>query len=674
MSPRGKGPERVGVDTGGTFTDFVMADGRVLKRPSSHDRAGAVLADGLSDLVEGAAASAGIEIVHGTTVGTNALLTDNVAQVGLMTTRGFADVLHLGRQARPDLFDLQPKRLWEAPNRRFIAEVHERMDACGTPLQAPDLERVRLDAERLVQRGAQAIAVCFLHSHRNPRHESAVARALRGIGVPVTISSDLTLEMREYERFSTAFANAALRPLMKDYVTRIARRMAAFAKDRHTDCKLSIMQSSGGLIGPTQAKVEPVRLVLSGPAGGGLAAMSCRGQRRSIMTLDMGGTSTDVCLLDGEVPTAASSIFGGRPLAVPIMDIHTVGAGGGSIARANTSSVLEVGPASAGAQPGPACYGAGGPVTVTDANLYLNRIPEGQFLGGAQALDATASSIAIRALAQSLEIRAEECALGVIAVAEAAMVRALRTISLERGHDPRRFSLMAFGGAGPLHAASLCDSMGMEEVLVPEAPGVFSAVGLLGARPSRELAACVLGQSIDSVASDPDRAFSSLERRLFSALRGDGVCAEDTVIERFVDMRYEGQGTAITLPLRRLGNGKRFAAAHLKRFGFELEDMPVELINLRARASGPLPPQRRRTARRKKRHSICLPNVEVGFGSGRQLTPVHRRVDLTVEDPVVGPAIIVEYSSTTLVPEGFAATLEKGGLLCLRREANGGSG
>ncbi len=666
--------DRIGIDTGGTFTDFVMADGTVLKVSSSHDRAGAVLAHGVEQLLSSRDDVQSIEIVHGTTVGTNALLTDSVAHVGLLITRGFADILHIGRQARPDLFDLQPQREWKSPPRRFIAEVHERMDADGTPLSAPNLERARCDAERLVRRGAESLAVCLLHSYRNPRHEKLVAKALRGIGVPVTISSDLTQEMREFERFATAHANAALRPLMADYIARITRRMASFARKRGVDRHLTIMQSSGGLIGPSQAKVEPVRMVLSGPAGGVLAAHACRGTRRSIMTLDMGGTSTDVCLLDGDPPCVASSVFGGRPLAVPIMDIHTVGAGGGSIARLNSSAVLEVGPSSAGASPGPACYGKGGGVTVTDANVFLGRIPEGRFLGGTQRLDPSASERAIGALAASGGIDPEVCALGVIAIAEASMARALRTISLERGYDPRRFSLMAFGGAGPLHAASICESMDMKDALVPENPGAFSAAGLLGARPSRELSRCVLGHAMVDVAIDGgDRAFVSLERRLVSALKSDGVDRDSIVIERLVDLRYAGQGTTITLSLTRQGNESRFVKRHRKRFGFDLPDTEVELINLRARAYGPAPIARRRRRRRASSRSEPCGEAMVGFADGRKLTSLYEREALAMDEPVAGPAIITEYSSTILVPQGFAATQDRRGIVTLDRDRQGGA-
>lgn len=667
---KGNGLLRVGIDAGGTFTDFITSDGRVIKRPSFGVEAGNVLLDGVRELIEEDVPVKDIDLVHGTTVGTNALLTDSGARIGLLITHGFADLLQLGRQTRPDLFDLQPTPLWTPPDRRLIAEVRERMDAQGRPLKAPDMEAVRSSAEGLVKRGAESLAVCFLHSYRNPSHERSVAGALRGVGVPVTISSDLTLEMREFERFSTAFANAGLRPLMQSYLSHIARRLRVLSREMKGDCRLTIMQSSGGLIGSSEAKKEPVRLVLSGPAGGVLAAFGRRGRRRRLVTLDMGGTSTDVCLLNGELPAVPSSNLKGRPLSIPAIDIHTVGAGGGSIARANSSGVLEVGPSSAGANPGPACYGKGGPVTVTDANVFLNRIPEGFFLGGSQTLDREQSTRSLNDLGDSLGLTAEESALGIIAIAEAAMARALRTISLERGHDPRRFSLMAFGGAGPLHAASLCDAMGLAEVLVPPNPGAFSAEGLLRARPTRELASCVLGRSLESVMLKPEPAFAGLERKAVRALGADGVDADDVIVERFVDLRYQGQSSELTLSLRSHGMASVFTRAHRDRFGFELEATQVELVNLRVRVHGPSPPARLRGRRVRRGQSRASGSVQVGFEDGRHEAALLKREQLSSEDSVAGPAIIVEYSSTTLVPPGFLVRAEPGGMLCLSRKSH----
>ena len=669
----GVDPAELGVDTGGTFTDFVTRDGRVAKIPSDAQEPGRVLESGARRLFgeEGRPPKRDpLVIVHGTTVATNALLTGDLAKTGFLVTRGFRDLLAIGRQARPDLYALSPQPAFEAPNRRFIIEVDERLDADGAVVEPLDEAGLIAGAERLKARGVEALALCFLHSWINPKQERAAGRLLKNLGLPVCLSSEVVPEFREFERASTTYANAALTPLLEAYVARLRARLEPLRRRVGSQKKprVHIMQSSGGLTGLDGARRDPVRLALSGPAGGLVGAWAARGGRERLVTLDMGGTSTDVALLDDGLPQTGMSEIAGRPLLVPSLDLHTVGAGGGSIARIDASGALVVGPESAGARPGPACYGYGGPMTVTDANVFLRRIPPGRFLGGSMQLDEEAAQARTEALSEALGMSPLETALGVIRIAEATMARALRTISLERGHDPRRFALVAFGGAGALHAAALAEQLEMPETIVPGNPGLLSAEGMLAARASREESQTALGLQLSDLEADANRAFAELLRRGERALKRDGLDPEAFRVERVLDLRYAGQSYELSLPFRasRGGNARRFVEAHRRRFGFDLPGVEVELVTLRLTLRAAPPRRRRRQLAPQKGRLQPQEIHSTGFAEGWIETPVYDRATFGLGARLEGPAVIAEYSATTLLPPGQALEVEGEGRMVLR--------
>ncbi|MEE9275390.1 MAG: hydantoinase/oxoprolinase family protein, partial [bacterium] len=447
-------PVRVGVDTGGTFTDFILVERgrvRVHKVLSTPDNPARAILRGLADLFgeNGERGAPALDLTHGSTVATNALLTRRGAKTALVTTAGFEDVIEIGRQNRKELYDLAYRRPPALVPRRLRFGVRERLDERGEVIEPLDEEDLASLAERLRAAGAESVAICFLHSYANPAHEKRVERALRGAGFFVSASSRVLPEYREYERMSTTCVNAYVGPLMIRYLGDLERKLGAGV--------LRVMQSIGGTISGGMASREAVRTILSGPAGGVVGAfeVSRRAGFDRVITLDMGGTSTDVSLLQGEIGFTSETEVAGCPIRVPVIDIHTVGAGGGSIARRDPGGALEVGPESAGADPGPMCYGKGREVTVTDANLYLGRLDPARFLGGRMRLHPEAVESGIAKLAASLGLEPVQAAEGVLRVADQHMARAIRLITLERGHDPREFALASFGGAGAMHACSL---------------------------------------------------------------------------------------------------------------------------------------------------------------------------------------------------------------------------
>ena len=486
----------LGVDVGGTFTDFALLDdGRIVtyKLPTTPaDQANAFMA-GLRDLGVGA----GSRVVHGSTVATNALLERKGAVTALVATEGFGDVLEIGRQNRPQLYALVGRRPAPLAPAELRYEAGERIDATGAVLRPLDLSTVPDMAADMIARGVESIAICLLFSFLNPAHEQALASALaaafRRAGRPVpsiSLSSDILPEYREYERTSTTVINAYVAPLMARYVGRLSRSL--HEQGMHD---LFLMQSSGGIIGAEAAQRMPARLVLSGPAAGvrGAHHVAALAGFPEIITFDMGGTSTDVSLLPGRIQETPEHVVAGLPLRLPMIDIHTVGAGGGSLARVDGGGALRVGPQSAGAEPGPVCYGRGGATpTVTDANVALGRLPVQDFLGGRMALDGEAAERAMESLGQSMNCDGRRAALGVIRVANATMERAIRTISVERGFDPRRFTLVAFGGARPLHACEMAEALDIGAVFVPRYPGILCALGLLVADLTHDLSQTLL--------------------------------------------------------------------------------------------------------------------------------------------------------------------------------------
>ncbi len=602
----------VGVDTGGTFTDLVADDGRVAKVLSSRDDPGRAVDEALAS-VTGDAGGRPALLAHGTTVATNALLEGRGATVALVTTDGLRDVIEIARQDRPSLYDQLASRPEPLVPRGLRYEVAGRVAADGTELTPVDPEGLpALDP------AAEAVAVCLLHADIAPGHERAVAAALRDRGLDVTCSHEVSPEMREVERTVTTVINAALRPRLRRYLQGLAG-----AAD-----EVLVMTSSGGLLPAGEAAELPAALLLSGPAGGvraGAAAAAANGFADAV-TFDMGGTSTDVCLiLDGAPAPAAERKVGGHTVRFPSLDVHTIGAGGGSIARVDPGGALVVGPESAGADPGPACYGRGGDrPTVTDADLVAGRIPAEAAFGGL-ALDRAAAEAALAGAGVTAD--------GVLAVVDANMERALRAVSIERGVDPRGLALVAFGGAGPLHACALADALGMPAVVVPARAGVLSAVGLLTAPRRRDL---VRSWPTPDDHDGLDAALAALADEARSLVAGGAtadVVAEVTV-ETAVDCRYRGQSHELTVP-----TVAAFHDEHRRRNGYARPDDPVEVIALRAVASRP-------------------PAL-----AGDDL-PAPARLP---RGPDSGPAVIAEPDCTIWVADGWRAEAGAAGALVLRR-------
>jgi N-methylhydantoinase A len=592
-----------------------------------------------------------VRLHYGSTVATNALLERHGARVVLLTTAGFEDVLEIGRQVRPHLYALEPRRPEPLVPRALRIGVRERVLAGGRveePLAAREVARAVAAARG---RRAQAVAVCLLHSWARPAHERRLGRALARAGLHITLSHALVREYREYERVSTAVVNAYVGPVMGGHL----RSLAPSAPRG-----LRVMQSSGGLIGARVARAEPVRTVLSGPAGGvvGAAARARRAGLPRLITFDMGGTSADVSLVDGAPSWRTEARIGDLPIRVPAVDIQTVGAGGGSLARLDAGGALRVGPESAGADPGPACYGRGTAPTVTDANLVLGRLVETEFLGGAMRLDRARAERALAPLARRLGWSLAATAAGIVRVANAVMERAVRVITVERGHDPRDFVLVAFGGAGGLHAAELARPLRIARVYVPREPGLLSAWGMLAAEVVRDYARTLL--AIEPAARVFRAAFAALERSARRDMRAEGVARP--TLERTLDVRYAGQSYELTLPFSSAWVAA-FHRSHAARFGYADTRRPVEVVTLRLRARGGAGPRVASAVRRGPR-TAPLMRRPVVFDGRVVATPVHRRDALPVGTRHTGPLLVCEYSATTVVPPGWRLSVERtGGLL-----------
>ena len=649
--------QRLGVDIGGTFTDCVLSDGTQLR----HHKLPSTPADYAAALLAGAAALEAVDgsVRHGSTVATNALLERRGARCGLLTTAGFQDLLAIARQARPALYDLaQPVTETLVP-RTLRLTVPERVAADGTVLVALD-ERAAAEAlDRLVAAGAESVAIVFLFSFLRPDHERRVAALAAERGLYVSASSALLAEFREYERSATTVINSYVGPLMSRYLDQLQERLAGRP--------LAIMQSSGGCIEARTAGREAVRTVLSGPAAGVVGAWEvarAAGLGRMV-SFDMGGTSTDVAVCDGGLPLTRETTLGGLPVGVPTLDIHTVGAGGGSLAHRDTGGALAVGPDSAGAVPGPACYGHGGDQpTVTDANLVLGRLVPDRFLGGRMALDTAAAERAVDRLAAELGLAREACADGIVRVAEAVMERAIRVISVERGVDPRPFGLVSFGGAGGLHAVSLAQRLRMTEVVVPPHAGTLSALGLLFSHLVRDAALTRLGPLTDWTIDSLRHALDDLAQPCIAALTESG---GEVAVAPAVDLRYAGQSFELSVAADEPDPAKlaeSFAAAHQARYGYRRESAAVELVTLRVRVSarterpvlpqsalgGPDPDRAQLGTQRVYLHGWCAAAV----------------YDLEALRPgmvVEGPALLAGEDTTVLVPEAVTGRLDAWGNL-----------
>src|SRR5436305_3581256 len=669
-SEKKKGRVRVGVDTGGTFTDFVYHVGgraRIFKVPSTPDDPSRAITEGLRRVAAETGARLGdLEVVHGTTVGTNALLERRGARAALVTTAGFEDVLVIGRQARGSLYDLNWTRPAPLVEDKLRFGVRERIAADGSVVEELEDEEVEKLVRKLKRAGVESVAVSLLFSFARPEYERKIERALASelTGVPLSVSHRILPEYREYERTSTVAINAYLQPLMGAYL----KRLGGHVSPR----RLRVMQSSGGSISARAAAEEPVRTILSGPAGGVVGATHAgRGAGiADIITFDMGGPSTDVALCaGGALRLTNEATVAGLPVAVPVLDIHTVGAGGGSIARVDAGGSLRVGPQSAGAVPGPACYGRSQLPTVTDANLVLGRFGGADLLGGEFELDESRAVEALSELARGMgaasgrEVSAVEAALGVVRVVNAGMERALRAVSVERGFDPRACALVTFGGAGGLHAVELARALRIPRVVVPREPGALSAAGCLRAdvikSTSRTL---MLEVGEDEGRTDAiERAFRAMEREAREALRREGFADARQRHARTIAARYRGQSFELEIPWdegRRLV--ARFHREHEARYGYAQTAATIEVVSARLRSAGlveKLKDERPRRAATRTRDSATRTRAvaprraaRVYFDEGAREVAVYHREDLPALARLRAPCVITEYSSTTLIP------------------------
>jgi len=700
---------RIGVDTGGTFTDCVRMEGsevRILKVFSTPDDAARGIAEGVRGLAtptDEARRRQPLEVIHGTTVGTNTLLERRGARVALVTTAGFEDLIEIGRQARPRLYDLNVQREPPLVSRAFRWGVAERTAADGRVLLRPTPASLRRLAQRIHRSRAESVAVCFLFSFRNPANERAVARALANLGLAVSVSHEILPEFREYERLSTVAINAYLAPRLGAYLARLEHAVGEGSALPHS--RVFVMQSSGGITTATRAAREPVRTILSGPAGGVVASSWLAAQvglARAI-SFDMGGTSTDVCLFEGRPPTTSETTLGGLPVAVPVLDIHSVGAGGGSLARLDAAGALRIGPESAGAEPGPACYGRGGTrPTVTDANLVLGRLDPEYFLGGTFRLDTPAAEASFHEFLRR-EVRGHnaarlglttplDLARGILAVSNATMERALRVVSVERGHDPRDFALICFGGAGGLHAAELAAALGLERVIVPRHPGAFSALGILLSDIVRDVSQSVLLPVPDAHATQPGsrseakrsfirdltQRFAHIERKARHELTRERLtsgAARQAVAERRLDVRYAGQSYELSVPFTR-DFRERFHREHERAYGHSSPERPLEIANLRLRLIVATAKPAQAAARRQRRQlrgrdirAAMVKRKPVWFGKQASEALLYDRERLPCGAEFAGPAIVVEYSSTTVVPPDWTGYVDEHRNLVLTQHA-----
>jgi N-methylhydantoinase A len=666
----------LGIDVGGTFTDFVLLDaaGQVSIHKlltSARDPSIAIL-QGIADLEVGAETT----VIHGATVATNALLERRGARTALIATEGFRDVLEIGRQTRSDLYALHPTRPEPLVPARWRFELPERVDKQGRtliPLNAGATDAV---VRQLVADGIESVAVCFLFSFLNPTHERQVRERIDSLTgektLFVSLSSDVLPEYREYERASTTVINAYVAPLTSHYLSNLECGLEGR--------RLRIMQSNGGAISAEAARKIAARTALSGPAGGvvGSFELAHMAGFDRVITFDMGGTSTDVSLCPGWIQETSEGTIAGLPLRLPIIDIHTVGAGGGSIARLDAGGALRVGPESAGSDPGPICYGRddASEITVTDANLILGRLDAGHFLGGQMALDLPRTHARMQELARRLSLPQEAAAWGVIRVANSNMERAIRTISIERGYDPREFTLVAFGGAGPLHACELAAALHIPRVLIPPHPGVLSALGMVLADVVKDYSQTVMLPAAQASVEELDRLFAPLYKRASDELCDEGFAGDQIKLQPALDMRYLGQSYELRVGARPGGGAQSyiqdFHEAHRQRFSYANQGEPVEIVNLRLKAIG-------QTA--KPRFSHQAPKqldpkaAQVGYkqvyfaerNAPNAARPVpaalYQRERLAPGNMIVGPAILFQLDTTTIIPPDWSATMDGWGNL-----------
>ncbi len=670
---------RIAFDVGGTFTDFTLHDTssgslRHFKVPSTPADPSEAIETGLCALIDahGIAPDAISFVGHGTTIATNMVIERRGVTTGLITTQGFRDVLEIGRQVRPHLYDYTVRTPPPLVPRSRRREVTERIDAGGTVLHDLDESQIVAAADVLAAQDVQAIAICFLHSYLNDAHERRAAEIVRERlpGVYVATSSEVLPEFREFERFSTTAINAYIGPRMARYLDRFLGRLAtlAIATQPYT------VHSNGGLMSVDTVRRFPVRCCLSGPAAGvvGAAGVAREAGHSNLITFDAGGTSTDVSLIEGGVPAFASSrTIADYPVRSPMVDVHVIGAGGGSIAWLDDAGALKVGPRSAGAEPGPVAYGKGGTEpTLTDANVVLHRLDPIALLDGRMNIDEQAARQAIaEKIAGPMGLSVEQAALGIIRIAVANMSRAIRSVSTEKGHDTREFVLFPFGGAGPLHAAAVAAECGINRVLVPVEPGTLCARGILLADVSMDLVRSELADATEANWPRIAERFAAMQASGDAWLDSENIPLARRRFERVIDARYKGQNHEV--PVRLAGEApqrdaftRAFEEAHRREYGYDIQGRAIEVVNCRVKAVGMID---------RPQSAFTGPNVaaqpkslrQVHFDDGWRDTPIFDRSALPIGARITGPAVIDEMSATTLVPPGSEVTVDRTGNLLL---------
>lgn len=650
----------LGVDTGGTFTDFVLFDGeclrvhKVLSTPHAPEQA---ILQGVAELGIGPDHFSGLTVVHGSTVATNAVLEGKGVRTVLITNHGLGELLTIGRQARAELYNLQPRLPASPVPSELCLEVGGRLGADGEvvePLTDGELAALREELERL---RPEAVAINLLFSFLDDRFERAIEQQVPE-GIFVSRSSAVLPEYREYERGITTWLNAWVGPKVEGYLARLCDGLGG--------ARVSVMQSCGNTIEAELAGQRAVNMLLSGPAGGLQAAraVGTLAGRERLLTFDMGGTSTDVALIDGDLQLTSEGHIGPWPVAVPMVDMHTIGAGGGSIARVDAGGLLQVGPESAGAAPGPACYGRGGEqATVTDANLVLGRLLPDAFLGGGMGLDVAAAEAAVGRIADQSGIGLHAAAEGIVRIANEHMARALRVISVQRGHDPAGMTLTCFGGAGGLHVCALAEALGMRQAMVPVHGGVLSALGMLCAPRGRQLSHTLQGLLREFSAVELEQGWEELRGQGVHSLQLEGLLEEEIQAFPSMDLRYRGQSHALNLPWQGRLDEEAFHLAHQQRYGHRLE-LPVELVTLRLGLRGPTPQLPIAHARQGQ---LAEEPRHVAIHAFPEGVPVWRREDLVVAQHIEGPALITEQVSTSWIAPGWACVVDPHGNLVLQR-------
>lgn len=655
--------EIVGVDTGGTFTDFIYKSGEkwgVFKHLSTPENPAEAVLGGLKKVLK----NENFQVVHGSTVATNAILERKGANTALITNKKFEDVFEIGRQNRSELYNLKYRRENMLVPATLRFGLNCRINVDGEEIEPFDEQEARSIIAKLKQAEVESVAVCFLFSYLNPTHEIQMGELLREAEIPFSLSHKVLSEFREYERTSTTVVNAYVSPKMKRYITYIMQNFGGN--------ELRVMQSNGGSISADTAMEESVRTILSGPAGGAVGAyeIAKKAGFDKIITFDMGGTSTDVALLDEGLPLTMESTISNFPVKVPMIDIHTVGAGGGSIAYIDKGGSLKVGPESAGADPGPICYGKGKDITVTDANLFLGRLVPENFLGGNMKLNTDKLKKSFGEMSKKINLSSNEVAEGILAVANTAMERAIRVISVERGHNPQEFALFSFGGAGGMHAVSLARLLKMPKVIIPMNPGILSAIGMLMADLIKDYSLTVMLKNENISRDEIDSRFVPIQGKAYDEMRLEGIDKEDVIIEKYLDMRYQGQSYEILVPYKDDFEDE-FHKLHEQNYGYCNKNKPVEVVNIRLRARGmPEKPvfEKIQKGTKKPESKAYLGSQDVVFDGETYRTGLYDRKELKSGNVIEGAAILLEYSSTIVLPPHSKAEVDDYGNLVIDTE------